>query len=277
MRRKGTVFAYLVLCVGIVLLCYPTISSLINAHTQSRAIAGYSHAVETMSADNTRLLYEQAVAYNKTLVGDDGRFTPDEEERTAYYDLLDVTGTGIMSYIEISSIDVRLPIYHGTDDSVLQAGAGHMIGSSLPVGGSNTHCVVSGHSGLVSSRLLTDLEDMEEGDTFSVHTLGNVLTYQVNQIKIVLPDELDDLEIADGKDYFTLVTCTPYGVNSHRLLVRGERIDTPENASVEINEVGHDTVPSIMIVVIAGVGIVAITLIVAIIKRKPGKRGEKSG
>lgn len=273
MRRKGTVFAYLVLCVGIVLLCYPTISSLINAHTQSRAIAGYSHAIETMSEDNTRLLYEQAVAYNKALVGSDGRFTPDEEERTAYYDLLDVTGTGIMSYIEISSIDVRLPIYHGTDDSVLQAGAGHMIGSSLPVGGPNTHCVVSGHSGLVSSRLLTDLEDVEEGDTFSVHTLGNVLTYQVNQIKIVLPDELDDLEIADGKDYFTLVTCTPYGVNSHRLLVRGERIETPEYASVETNDVGHDTVPGIIIVAIAAVGISAIILIVAIIKRKKRKAG----
>lgn len=273
MRRKGTVFAYLVLCVGIVLLCYPTISSLINAHTQSRAIAGYSHAIETMPEDNTRLLYEQAVAYNKTLVGSDGRFTPDEEERTAYYDLLDVTGTGIMSYIEIPSIDVRLPIYHGTDDSVLQAGAGHMIGSSLPVGGPNTHCVVSGHSGLISSRLLTDLEDMEEGDIFSVHTLGNVLTYQVNQIKVVLPDVLDDLEIADGKDYFTLVTCTPYGVNSHRLLVRGERIKTPEYASVETNDVGHDTVSGIIIVAIAAVGISAIILIVAKIKRKKRKAG----
>lgn len=273
MRRKGTVFAYLVLCVGIVLLCYPTISSLINAHTQSRAIAGYSHAIETMPEDNTRLLYEQAVAYNKTLVDNDRRFTPDAEETVAYYNLLDVTGTGIMSYIEIPSIDVRLPVYHGTDDSVLQAGAGHMIGSSLPVGGPNTHCVVSGHSGLVSSRLLTDLEDVEEGDTFSVHTLGNVLTYQVNQIKIVLPDELDDLEIADGKDYFTLVTCTPYGVNSHRLLVRGERIETPEYASVETNDVGHDTVPGIIIVAIAAVGISAIILIVAIIKRKKRKAG----
>lgn len=147
-----------------------------------------------------------------------------DSDRAEYESLLDVSGTGVMGYVEIPSINVSLPIYHGTDNTILQIGVGHIEGTSLPVGGASTHCAVSGHRGLTSSKLFTDIDQMAEGDTFKLYVLGETLTYEVDQIRIVLPDELNDLKIEEGQDYCTLITCTPYGVNSHRLLIRGHRI-----------------------------------------------------
>lgn len=222
------IIACISLVIGAGMLAYPTIADAVNSFTQSRAIAGYTQAVEGMDSDTSKAALDEARAYNAGLIGNANRFSPTEEEQDKYSSLLDITGTGVMGYIEIPAIDVRMPIYHGTSDAVLQVGIGHMVGSSLPVGGESTHSVLSGHSGLVSARILTDLEKVEMGDTFTIHVLDEILTYRVDQIKTVLPEEVDDLEIVQGEDHVTIVTCTPYGVNSHRLLVRGERIPTPE-------------------------------------------------
>lgn len=232
MKRKAGKFAnvlvYCILVIGIILILYPTFASYVNGFTQSRAIAGYTDIVETIKPDQSQIMLEQARVYNASLVSNSGRFTLSEKEWEIYSQILNITGTGIIGYIEIPSIDVSLPVYHGTNDSVLQAGVGHMAGSSFPVGGESTHSVISGHSGMVSSRLLTDLNEVENGDYFFISVLGEKLAYQVDQIKTVLPDETDDLAIVDGEDYVTLVTCTPYGVNSHRLLVRGTRVEMPD-------------------------------------------------
>lgn len=212
------------LLVGIGMMLYPSVSDWWNSMHQSRAIATYQQAVSDNSADANQRMWDEAVAYNQSLPRDGGRFTLTDEERARYERTLDVTGTGIMGYVEIPKISVSLPIYHGTDDTVLQIAVGHIPGSSLPVGGEGTHCVVSGHRGLPSARLFTDIDQLREGDVFMLHVLGKTLTYQVDQIRVVLPDELDDLAIDDGLDLCTLVTCTPYGVNTHRLLVRGHRV-----------------------------------------------------
>lgn len=212
------------LLVGIGMMLYPSVSDWWNSMHQSRAIATYQQAVSDNSADANQRMWDEAVAYNQSLPRDGGRFTLTDEERARYERTLDVTGTGIMGYVEIPKISVSLPVYHGTDDTVLQIAVGHIPGSSLPVGGEGTHCVVSGHRGLPSARLFTDIDQLREGDVFMLHVLGKTLTYQVDQIRVVLPDELDDLAIDDGLDLCTLVTCTPYGVNTHRLLVRGHRV-----------------------------------------------------
>ncbi len=208
----------LIFLAGIGLLAYPTFSDWWNDLHQSRAIAGYVEKVSDMSDEKNR-------AYNKKLLAKSGdRFALTYEEKEAYNKVLDVTGTGIMGYVNIPKIAVSLPIYHGTDPAVLEIAVGHIEGSSLPVGGKGTHCVISGHRGLPSAKLFTDIDQLKEGDTFQLQVLNRTLTYEVDQIRIVLPDQLEDLAIDPDKDYCTLVTCTPYGVNTHRLLVRGHRI-----------------------------------------------------
>lgn len=224
---KGHIPEILLVCallVGIGIVLYPTVSDWWNSLHQSQAIATYEQAVKDNSAEQNKKLWKQAVAYNKRLPHNNGRFTLTDAETKEYESLLDVTGTGIMGYVEIPKINTRLAIYHGTDTEILQVGVGHIPGSSLPVGGKGTHCVISGHRGLPNARLFTDLDQLGEGDVFTLNVLGKTLTYQVDQIRVVLPDQLDDLAIENDKDYCTLVTCTPYGVNSHRLLVRGHRI-----------------------------------------------------
>lgn len=212
------------LLVGIGIMLYPTVSDWWNSFHQSQAIATYEQAVDGNTAQQNKKLWNTAVAYNKKLPHDNGRFTLSKAEQREYDRILDVTGTGIMGYVEVPKINTRLPIYHGTDDAVLETAVGHIPGSSLPVGGKGTHCAISGHRGLPSARLFTDLDQLGEGDVFTLNVLGRTLTYQVDKIRVVLPDQLDDLAIDDGKDYCTLITCTPYGVNTHRLLVRGHRI-----------------------------------------------------
>jgi sortase A len=213
-----------VLLFGVGLLLYPTVSDWWNNMHQSQAIATYQKAVQDNSAEKNKKMWDAAVAYNAALPHDDSRFEMTAAQRKVYEQTLDVTGTGIMGYVEIPKISVRLPIYHGTDSSILQIAIGHIPGSSLPVGGLGTHCVISGHRGLPSARLFTDIDQLREGDLFTLNVLGKTLTYQVDQIRVVLPNQLDDLAIDDGLDLCTLVTCTPYGVNTHRLLVRGHRV-----------------------------------------------------
>ncbi len=216
----------LVLLAGLSLMLYPTIADIWNSMHQSRAIATYTESVATM--DNS--LYEQALKeaqeYNESLPGDRLRYYPDEAAMMRYEAVLDVTGSGVMGYIEIPKIKVMLPVYHGTSDGVLQVAVGHIVGSSLPVGGENTHCILSGHRGLPSATLFTNLDQMKLGDTFMLHVLNETLTYEVDEILVVEPEEVTALQIEEGADLCTLVTCTPYGVNSHRLLVRGRRIET---------------------------------------------------
>lgn len=223
--RISTVILLVVLLVGLSLLLYPTVADWWNQFHSSRAIAGYSEMVESMDDEDFEKLMDEARSYNQALKSATNRFTPDEAQHEVYMHTLDVTGTGIMGYINIPSLNVSLPIYHGTDEGVLQVAVGHIEGTSLPIGGKGTHCVLSGHRGLPSARLFTDLDQLVEGDVFMLKVLNNTYTYQVDQIVIVLPEEVDDLAMEPGEDLCTLVTCTPYGVNSHRLLVRGRRID----------------------------------------------------
>ncbi len=224
-RRKSNIVIFLIFLVGLSLILYPTVSDWWNSMHQSRAVASYVEQVADMTAEEHEKMYQEAVAYNEKLASQPAHYNLTEEEEEEYNEILDVTGTGIMAYINIPKINVELPIYHGTDDAVLQIAIGHLAGTSLPVGGESTHCVVSGHTGLPSALLFTNLNKLVEGDRFTISVLDRTLTYEVDQIRIVLPDELEDLEIEEGKDYCTLVTCTPYGVNTHRLLVRGHRVE----------------------------------------------------
>ena len=183
-----------------------------------------------MDTSDYERMWAEADAYNEKLYESGHGLGLKKKEKKEYNKLLNVSGTGIMSYIEIPKIKCSLPIYHGTDEGVLQIAIGHIEGSSLPVGGVNTHCVLSGHRGLPSAKLFSNLDKLEEGDIFMIRTLDQTLTYEVDQIRIVLPDEVDDLKIEEGKDLCTLVTCTPYGINTHRLLVRGHRVANREEA-----------------------------------------------
>ena len=226
-KNKSTIILILVFFVGLSVMLYPTVSDYVNQRHQSRALASYDETVNEMSDADYTAYFEAADAYNQRLAATPNSFfTP--EQISGYDETLDVSGTGIMGYITIPRIGVELPVYHGTSDGVLQVAAGHLEGSSLPVGGAGTHAVISAHRGLPSAKLFTNLDQLEVGDTFTITVLDRVLTYEVDQISIVLPTETDNLKVVDGKDYVTLMTCTPYGINSHRLLVRGRRIETPD-------------------------------------------------
>ena len=224
-NRVTVILLVAVLLAGLSLLLYPFVSNYWNSLHQSQAIAAYMDDVRKLDDSTYEAMWEEAQRYNASLLEDENRFFPNDEEKQYYEQLLNVSGNGIMGYIEIPSIDVMLPIYHGTSEEVLQVAIGHIEGSSLPIGGESTHSVISGHRGLPSSRLFTDIDQLSEGDTFTLMVLDEVLTYEVDQIRIVEPDDISLLAIEEGQDLCTLVTCTPYGVNSHRLLVRGHRVE----------------------------------------------------
>lgn len=227
-KNRSNIILILIFLVGLSVMLYPTVSDYINQKNQSRAVASYSEEVENLSDVDYQAYFNAADDYNRRLAETpDAFYRPDEV--SGYTDTLDVSGTGIMGYITISKIGVELPVYHGTSDGVLQVAAGHLEGSSLPVGGAGTHAVISAHRGLPSAKLFTNLDELEVGDTFTITVLDRVLTYEVDQISIVLPTETDLLQPVEGKDYVTLMTCTPYGINTHRLLVRGKRIENAEN------------------------------------------------
>lgn len=210
------------------LIAYPTFSDWWNRMHQSYAVAGYVEQTKDMSGAERKAMLKAAHEYNERLAANGDRWHMTDAQKREYDETLDVTGTGIMGYVTIPRIKVKLPVYHGTSDGVLQIAAGHLAGTSLPVGGATTHAVVSGHTGLPSARLLTGLDELQKGDTFAFHVLDETYTYQVDQISVVLPSEISKLNIEQGRDYATLITCTPYGVNSHRLLVRGHRIPNPK-------------------------------------------------
>lgn len=232
-NRRSTLTTFLlffILAAGVGLLLYPSVSNYWNSFHQTKAIANYADEVANMENEEYDRIWQQAVAYNESLKGRQNQYLLSDEQRKEYESLLDVTGTGIMGYIEIESIGVSLPLYHGTGDAVLQIAIGHLDWTSLPVGGEGSHCVVSGHRGLPRAKLFTDLDKLTVGDLFVMRILDEVLTYEVDQILIVDPHVTEDLLIEDGKDYCTLVTCTPYGINSHRLLVRGHRVENVQAA-----------------------------------------------
>lgn len=224
------IFLILALVAGLSLLLYPTVSDYWNSLHASQAVASYDQAVKSMDEGKYDELLQRAGQYNRNLFLRGSLFALTDEEREDYNSQLDIDGSGVMGYIEIPTIKVSLPIYHGTSDDVLQVAVGHLEWSSLPVGGESTHCVLSGHRGLPSAKLFTNLDQLAEGDLFVIRTLDEVLTYEVDRILIVLPSELQALAAEEGKDLCTLVTCTPYGVNSHRMLVRGHRVDNQSEA-----------------------------------------------
>lgn len=223
-KHLSTIILSVILVVGVGLMAYPSVSNWWNSFHQTRAIASYSDAVAVMDNTDYEKLWNDAGVYNQALAEKTNPFFITEEDQRVYNECLNISGTGVMGYIDIPKIDCELPIYHTTEESVLQIAVGHLEGTSLPVGGESSHCVLSGHRGLPSAKLFTHLDRLEEGDIFFMQVLDETLSYEVDQIRIVLPTEVDDLRIEEGQDLCTLVTCTPYGINSHRLLVRGHRV-----------------------------------------------------
>lgn len=224
-RHKTAIFLTLGFLVGICILLYPAFSDFWNSKTQSRAITDYESVLEDLEPEDYTAIFDKAHAYNKALY-ETAFPLINYSDVPGYYDTLRVTDNNMIGYLKIDRIGVELPIYHGTSDEVLSKGVGHLEGSSLPVGGENTHSVMSAHRGLPSSKLFTDLDRVEKGDTFQIIILDQVLTYRVDFIKVIEPTDISDLQIIEGGDYCTLFTCTPYGINTHRLLVRGIRIET---------------------------------------------------
>ena len=226
LARNGTTLILLsIVAVGLGLIAYPSFANWWNSFHQSRAVASYVEAVSEMDEKEYQAIIDSALKYNQELSEEGIHWSMTPEQLEKYEKELDVDGSGIMGYLNIPKINLKLPVYHGISDPVLQVAIGHIEGSSLPVGGPGSHCVVSGHRGLPSARLFTDLDKLVETDIFTVTVLNYTVTYEVDQVRIVEPTNLSDLQIEKGKDYFTLVTCTPYGINTHRLLVRAHRID----------------------------------------------------
>lgn len=272
-KHLSTILLFLVFFLGLSLLLYPTFSDWWNSMHQSRAISTYSEAVATMDNEKYDEIWNAAWEYNRSLIDRPNDYLLSEEQQKQYAALLDIGQNGIMGYIEIPRIDVVLPLYHGTSEAVLQVAVGHLDWTSLPVGGEGSHCVVSGHRGLPSARLFTDLDQLEMGDTFLLRVLDEVLTYEVDQILIVEPQETKDLMIEEGKDLCTLVTCTPYGINTHRMLVRGHRIETEE--AKPARRVTADAIQIEPVIVAPFVAApVLLVLLIILLLPKPKKRKE---
>lgn len=260
-RTVSTVALVAVFLAGLSLLLYPSVSDWWNSMHQSRAIVGYAEAVAGLDNEGYEAVLEEARAYNASLVGKADRFNLSDEELEEYEGLLSVDGTEVIGYVEIDKIDCYLPIYHGTSSAVLQVGVGHLEGSSLPVGGESTHAVISGHRGLPSAELFTNLDQLEVGDTFTITVLDETLTYEVDQIRIVEPTDFSELAIEEGEDLCTLMTCTPYGINTHRLLVRGHRVEnagggtrvSADAMQVEPTVVAPIVAVPLLVVLLAGV------------------------
>lgn len=274
-KHLSTILLVVVLLAGVGIMLYPTASDYWNSFHQSRAIASYAENVSHLSSVDYERLWLDSGAYNRTLLEKANPFVVAEEDWAEYEALLNVAEDGIMGYIEIPKIHCSLPIYHGTSEAVLQIAVGHIQGSSLPVGGPSTHCVLSGHRGLPSAKLFTNLDQLDEGDVFMLQILNETLTYEVDQVHIVLPTELDDLAITEGRDYCTLVTCTPYGVNTHRILCRGKRIENAEEAVAVSITADALRIDPILVAPVAAVPMLAIVL--SFLLRAPsGKKRKKN-
>lgn len=273
MKRKmnyiSTIFLFLLLLVGLSLLLYPTFSDYWNSFHSSQAISTYAENVANLDEKKYDELWSAAWDYNQALLNRSSEFTLSEEQNEEYLELLNVSGLGIMGYIEIPEISVSLPIYHGTDESVLQIAVGHLEWSSLPVGGESSHCVLSGHRALPSAKLFTDLDKLREGDIFMLRVLDEVLTYEVDKISIVEPTQVSALQVVEGEDLCTLVTCTPYGINTHRLLVRGHRIENlAESRSIRVTADAIQIEPLIVAPIVA-VPILLLLLVLLLLPKRP--------
>ncbi len=273
-KHRSTILLAVVFVTGLSLLLYPTVSNYWNSFHQTRAIESYSEAVSTLDAAECERLLAAAEQYNAGLAANEYGMVLPADKETEYNAQLQLPGQagGVMCSIQIPKVRANLAVYHGTDEGMLQRYVGHMEASSLPVGGESTHCVLAGHRGLPSARLFTDIDQLVEGDIFVLRTLGRELTYQVDQILIVLPEEIETLKIIPGEDLCTLVTCTPYGVNSHRLLVRGHRVDNLE--SLEVSSEAAQVNTNLVAVAIAAPVLLAGMLFVLLHRPRPKKRGK---
>lgn len=280
MKKKQSNFItfcmVLLLFAGLSLLLYPTVSNYWNSKHSTQAISGYAEQVAGLDEEKYDELWQAATIYNRSLLTRGNSYLLSETQKEEYRQLLDVSGLGVIGYIEIPEIDVSLPIYRGTDESVLQVAVGHLEWSSLPVGGKSTHCVLSGHRGLPSAKLFTNLDKLVVGDVFVLRVLDEVLTYEVDKISIVEPDETELLEIVEGMDYCTLVTCTPYGINTQRLLVRGHRVENAEEAKTIRVTAEAIQIEPLLVAPIVATPILLFLLILLLLpkKSKPTNRGD---
>lgn len=273
----STIVMTIVLVVGLSVMAYPTFSDWWNSFHQTQVIQAYVAAVQETDPKQIEKMIQDAHAYNERLVKNNGRFSMTKDEKVEYNSLLNLTGNGVMGYVNIPSIGVNLPVYHGVDEVHLQVAVGHIEGSSLPVGGPSTHCVVSAHRGLPSAKLFTDLDQVKEGDIFTFTVLDQTLTYEVDQIRIVEPNDLSNLEIEKDADYATLITCTPYAVNTHRMLVRGHRIENLSDRAVV--PAGAIQIPAYIAVPAVGIPLLFVYLVFALIyhrHRRPELDTEKA-
>ena len=272
MKKKGnhliTLLLVFIFLLGLSLLLYPSVSDYWNSFHQTRAITSYAQEVANLDQARYDQLWADARAYNQSLLGRDNAYLLSDAQKEEYDRLLNVSGLGVMGYIEIPGIGCSLPIYHGTEESVLQIAVGHLEWTSLPVGGESTHCVLSGHRGLPSAKLFTNLDKLVVGDLFMLRILDEVLTYEVDQILIVEPQETDALKIEEGKDYCTLVTCTPYGINTHRLLVRGHRVDNVEQAKTIRVTADAIQIEPLLVAPIVAVPMLLVLLILLLLPRR---------
>lgn len=276
MKRHGTtIILLIVLIAGLSLLLYPSFSDWWNSMHQSRAVASYVEQVANIDEEQYAHLWEAAWNYNESLLDRPNTYTLNEEQKADYNRILDIGGLGIMGYIEVPSVGITLPIYHGTDEAILQIAVGHLEWTSLPVGGESSHCVVSGHRGLPSAKLFTDLDKLVVGDVFIFRVLDEILTYEVDQILIVEPHETDSLLIQKGQDLCTLITCTPYGVNSHRLLVRGHRVENQEEAqAIRITADAMQIEPTIVAPILA-IPMLLVLLIILLFPKPKRRRFDR--
>ena len=267
-KNMSTYLLILILFLGLSLLLYPTVSEYWNSLHASQAIASYLEKVSSLDEEDYQHLWDAAREFNANINDRVNVFVLEDQEKEIYNRTLNLTGNGIMGYVEIPEIDSVLPIYHGTDEAVLQIAVGHLEWTSLPTGGEGTHCVLSGHRGLPSAKLFSDLDKITEGDVFVLRVLDEILTYEVDQILIVDPNITDALRIEEGKDYCTLVTCTPYGINSHRLLVRGHRIENAPEARIVRVTADAAQIEPLLVAPMVGIPLVLIFLIPLMLPRR---------
>ncbi len=257
--RKSTIILLVIFFIGLSVLLYPSISSYWNSKTQSEAIVDYEAMLSRIKAEDHTSYFDAADDYNQRLRALEKPFQ-EHRSLTDYHEILNLSGTGMMGYLSVPKISQELPVYHGTSDAVLAIAVGHFEGSSLPVGGESTHCVVSAHRGLPTAVLFTYLDRMEIGDTFHFTILDKVITYEVDQIRIVEPDDMSQIQIEDGKDYCTLLTCTPYGINTQRLLVRGHQIDATQKRNIYIANEAY-RIDTLIVMPLVALPIISVLLI----------------
>ena len=269
-KNKIGIILVLMLFIGVCGLLYPSVSQYWNTKTQTRAVENYREILESLKPEDFEAYLQAAEEYN-TKLSELSSPLFDYRSVRGYNSLLNISGNGIMGYVSIPKLGVELPLYHGVSEEVLNVACGHLEGTSLPVGGENTHCVISAHRGLPHAKLFTELDRMEVGDVFTITVMNKTITYQVDQIKVIDPGEIDDVQIVEGEDLCTLLTCTPYGVNSHRLLVRGTRI---ENAAPILHVTSNVyRIDSLVATPAVAAPILLVLLIVLMVKYR--KKGSK--